>query len=317
MLKLIHIASVSAVIGMTSQTAIAQTYAYADAFANGRNENDYSELKAFGSVHASVDERGDGVLRVGNDGLPYSTTATAYASIEPGVLKVSGSGAYSGAVASYSASQVSFSDTLFIHGPQDAEVALLHYKIRVEGTQSAESTAYTSSWYGDFPGAYTEWSLSHSMSGAGFKSLDLYSRVQKDGNGERGITATVNDEPGNPYGDHVLIARVALNSANYLSFSVYGYQHLDGVWGSGSSGAAHYDLGNSIYWGGISQVTTLDGTPLDVTISSSSGTDYFKSYIPAVPEPASVSLVMAGMAALLITRRRVRVLTQPDPMMAY
>jgi len=40
-----------------------------------------------------------------------------------------------------------------------------------------------------------------------------------------------------------------------------------------------------------------------VTISSSSGTDYFKSYIPAVPEPSSVFLAMAGVAVLLITLR--------------
>ena len=131
------------------------------------------------------------------------------------------------------------------------------------------------------------------------------------------MTATVNGYPGQPYGDHVMIARVVLNSATHLGLEVTGQHRLESWWGSGASGSASYDLGNSIYWGGISQVTTLDGTPLDVTISSSSGTDYFKSYIPAVPEPASVSLVMAGMAVLLITRRRGRVRTPADPQMAY
>lgn len=315
MLKSIHIASVSAVIALTSQAAMAQTSAYASTSASGWHEGDYNQINTFGSVRASVDERGDGVSRVGRDRLPYSTTATAYASIEPGVLKVSGSGAYSGAVASYSASQVSIRDTLFIHGPQDAEVALLHYKIRVEGALSVNSTAYSD---GDFPRARAEWRLSHSISGGvEYRSLTLNSIATNDGHGESAITATVNGEPGNPYGDHVLIALVALNSTAYLSFDVFGQQGLEGWWGSGSSGSASYDLGNSIYWGGISQVTTLDGKPLDVTISSSSGTDYFKSYIPAVPEPASVSLVMAGMAALLITRRRGRVRIQPDPKMAY
>ena len=300
MLKLIHIASVSAVIGLTSQAAMAQTYAYVNASAGGWHEGDVNQLNAFGSVRASVDERGDGISRAGHDGLPYATTATAYASIEPGVLKVSGSGTYSGAVSSVSGSQASFSDTLFIQGPKDFEVALLHYKIRVKGALSVNSTAYSS---GEFPPASANWSLSHHMSGVGYKDLNLYSLVEKDSTGEMGITATVNGEPGNLYGDHVLIAQVPLNGTAYLSFDVYGYQRLDGWGGSGSSGSASYDLGNSIYWGGISQVTTLDGTPLNVTISSSSGTDYFKSYIPAVPEPSSVFLAMAGVAVLLITLR--------------
>lgn len=318
MFKLIHVASVSAVIALTSQAAMAQTYAYASVHAGGWNEAYGNTLYAFGAVRASLDERGDGISRAGHDGLPYATAATAYASIEPGVLKVSGGGTHSGATVSSSTSWASFSDTLFIHGPEDTGVALLHYKIRVEGTLSADSTAFSSSWYGYTPRAYASWSLLHSMSGSeGSEGLDLRSDVLKEADGERSMTATVNGYPGQPYGDHVMIARVVLNSATHLGLEVTGQHRLESWWGSGASGSASYDLGNSIYWGGISQVTTLDGTPLDVTISSSSGTDYFKSYIPAVPEPASVSLVMAGMAVLLITRRRGRVRTPADPQMAY
>jgi hypothetical protein len=61
------------------------------------------------------------------------------------------------------------------------------------------------------------------------------------------------------------------------------------------------DAANSFYWGGIQSVEALDGSPVDFTIASASGTNYLVSQ---VPEPATYVSLSLGLAALLAVRRR-------------
>lgn len=70
------------------------------------------------------------------------------------------------------------------------------------------------------------------------------------------------------------------------------------IGGAFSTGA---QFGSTIFWGGIS-LLTVDGVPLtDYQVISASGADYryaTDGLAPAVPEPASVGLLLFGLAAM-------------------
>jgi hypothetical protein len=78
----------------------------------------------------------------------------------------------------------------------------------------------------------------------------------------------------------------------------------------GPVGVATVNAGNSAYWGGVSRVVLDDGTTFDYSLTSSSGFDWGKSYIPnisaPVPEPAPILMGLIGMAALVARRLQLR-----------
>lgn len=70
-----------------------------------------------------------------------------------------------------------------------------------------------------------------------------------------------------------------------------------------STGSSFVDFAQSVYWAGVNSVTLVDGTPVDYTLTSASGTDYSGSLAP-IPEPATWILMLGGAAALTALRRR-------------
>jgi len=67
------------------------------------------------------------------------------------------------------------------------------------------------------------------------------------------------------------------------------------------------DAGNSAYWGGFESVLDASGSPvLDYTLAAVSGVDWTRSTIPAVPEPSSIVLMLAGLATILVMASRMR-----------
>ena len=63
----------------------------------------------------------------------------------------------------------------------------------------------------------------------------------------------------------------------------------------------------SMYWAGISSVTRADGSAVAYSLSSQSGTDYARSFVPtsAVPEPSGVMMAVAGLGLIaFVTRKR-------------
>jgi hypothetical protein len=65
------------------------------------------------------------------------------------------------------------------------------------------------------------------------------------------------------------------------------------------------DASHSMYWEGITSVTDGFGSAVTgYTLTSDSGTDWTKNFAtPAVPEPAAMVLMLAGLSAIVLTRR--------------
>jgi len=83
---------------------------------------------------------------------------------------------------------------------------------------------------------------------------------------------------------------------------------LTGTAIASSGGEATADLGDSLYWGGITGVS-VGGVALDeFTVTSASGTDWAQSFVPAstvpVPAPGGGLIFVGGLAALGMVRRR-------------
>jgi len=66
------------------------------------------------------------------------------------------------------------------------------------------------------------------------------------------------------------------------------------------------DASHSAYWGGFQSVLDVGGNAVDYTVTSSSLTDWSRSFVPsAVPEPPPVALLLAGMGLIgVFTHRR-------------
>jgi hypothetical protein len=76
----------------------------------------------------------------------------------------------------------------------------------------------------------------------------------------------------------------------------------------GGTASYDFDAGNSGYWAGIVSATANGQRVTDYLLSSASGTDYSMSFVPTndVPEPATLSIIFAGLVLLGLQRARKR-----------
>ena len=79
----------------------------------------------------------------------------------------------------------------------------------------------------------------------------------------------------------------------------------DSVWSSTQTDCVA-NAGNSVYWGGVSNVRDASGGVVDYNLTSLSGFDYDRSLIPStdVHEAATLALLMLGMVAIGRTRQK-------------
>lgn len=93
--------------------------------------------------------------------------------------------------------------------------------------------------------------------------------------------------------------RIAISGA--LNTSAKGMTNFD----HSASFEAVMDASHSVYWNGISSMTDSQGRAVtSYTLTSESGTDWSRDLaIPAVPEPTTALLMLAGLAGLAWRRR--------------
>lgn len=73
--------------------------------------------------------------------------------------------------------------------------------------------------------------------------------------------------------------------------------------------STYVDAGNSLYWGGIVSMQDINGNDVDYTLTSLSGTDYTRSFVPTqndgtVPAPGVGALLLAGLIAATARRSK-------------
>lgn len=79
----------------------------------------------------------------------------------------------------------------------------------------------------------------------------------------------------------------------------------------GGAASYNFDASNSGYWAGIVSATADGQTITDYLLTSASGTDYSKSFVPAneVPEPSTFAMMFLG-ASLLGMQRKLKPYTK-------
>lgn len=97
-------------------------------------------------------------------------------------------------------------------------------------------------------------------------------------------------------------------AASNLTMGIYAFATTTGTHDQ-QNALAITDGTHSTYWGGILNVQDQFGNSVAYNAVSESGTDYRQSFIPtdanAVPEPGTVSMLLAGIGLLaLVSRRR-------------
>ena len=240
---------------------------------------------------------------VGVEHLPVSATAGGRASF--GVLHAKGrSNAFETTLAQ-TEEGVSFVDGITFHSPMYSGPAILTYELEftllgtgvgVGGLDPSGSSALIAeahltfaSMIGGTVGLLAEMELSYDASGKSVSSQKV-----------NGIDAGL-------VGRHVVTAIIDLDQVETLQLMIDASSFGSGFTGNVFNAGGSIDA--TLYWAGITGLTTPAGVPILFDLTSESGTDYRQSFAPAVPEPSTALLLLCGLAALLppLRKRRVRI----------
>jgi hypothetical protein len=181
-----------------------------------------------------------------------------------------------------------FRDELIITAPgvPNGTAGMVTYAVSVNG-----------SLFADAPGvARASWSLAADLDG-GASDINVGGTQNSLVNGGQYVGA--------PFGTFIGTARFAFGSTIQL------FVQLEGIAQAAYNNTipglpnASFDMGQSLYWGGINGIT-VNGAPVSVfNVSSTSGTDYRNSMAP-IPEPGALAMMLAGLGVLVGLQRRRR-----------
>jgi len=235
--------------------------------------------------------------------------ATSYSA--PGVIKIAGSASVSevesgGRAQSLSAlaqSDASFSDALSFSGFAQGTTALLTYGIVVRGTTSANLVNYINAQGNATLSQTSEDFELYTSVGSQLNHYSFYRNTALQAGETTQSESTLNNVAADLFGVRYFTVPITFGNAVSLTMRGTGlaaasvsYIFLGGF----AQASANYQLGNSMYWGGV-QSLTVNGRDVAYNVTSASGADYSKSFEPAVavaiPEPSSVALMLLGLIA--------------------
>lgn len=198
--------------------------------------------------------------------------------VQHGIIKVEGDFGGSG----YTISRGIFRDglTLVVPGLARGTPVDVTFEIEVRGDLQVSPTT---------GGAAARWALQADFGGGAF---DLRRQAELRNSGVGGAPVMT----GSPFGIFETTVRLAVGFEAPLYVELEGTA-LAAYTGSFVRNSASFDLSQSLYWGGITQVSAAGQNLTDYSVASTSGTDYRFSLAP-VPEPGGVALMLAGLAAL-------------------
>ncbi len=227
---------------------------------------------------------------MGSNGATYSGSGVVH--VEFGTIKLSGDTAGS----ANTVARGIFRDGVIINSPGIAAgtVGTLTYTVHVLGRLSVDNSVNLAS---------AGWQLAADFDGGAFdikKSATLFSNSFSNGGGFFGdaidtYSATVNFRYGFSSPLYVELEGSAQSRYRTQNFTV--------------SNSAFFDLGNSLYWGGIDNVLANGNAVNSFSVVSESGTDWASSFLPivnppnGVPEPGSLALMLAGLGAMVLRKR--------------
>lgn len=219
-------------------------------------------------------------------GADSSGAGTAY--VNWGVVKMTGEAAGS----LDTVARGIFRDELVFTAPNvpNGTLVTIGYSLVVEGLL----------FTGDPGVARASWSLRADMDGFRGGVWDDIS-----GSGRQDSPANGGQYTGTPFGTLIGIANVRTGVASQLFVQLEAAAQAAYTGQRPGRASASFDLGHSLYWGGINSVT-INGVPVpDFSVSSASGTDYRNSLAP-IPEPGALAMMLAGLGVLIGLQRRRR-----------
>ncbi|UXH76709.1 PEP-CTERM sorting domain-containing protein [Roseateles amylovorans] len=280
--------------GAQAQTTVDQTLSIVSE--NGVNRTTSSG--AHGQLADQASTSGTDFL-----GNPFQTSASVTSSSSAGALTASTYATFGGAGSVQTSSAVTQYDNLTLHTSTAFEPLTVRYSFAVTGANHlALDTLSNEAGVAGF----STWSVVQQF-GSSISVVGATTQMAYDGSTS---TYLLFDTPSASLSRiYTVETQLLSGEATFFSMSLYSAAALNTYYLDSTSGQGGSVLNQSLYWGGISSVTRADGTAVNFTLSSDSGVDYTRSFIPvvpAVPEPSSILLMLAGVAALgAVARRRV------------
>lgn len=226
-------------------------------------------------------------------GVPFQTSVWATSSAGPGALTASTYASFDGPGSARASSSASLYDVLTFDDGNSSELLTVRYSLMVVGGSQSSIDASPERPYW---GGSTSWSAYQSL-GSGSTFLGAYTGIFYDGTTDTrlsgGLTSPVVAQM------FTFETQVRPGSRNVLELTLKSDVSLN-VSHEDTAGDGGSLFTQSLYWGGISTVTRADGSLVDYTLASQSGTDWSRSFVPSsvVPEPSAAWLAVAGLAAL-------------------